>query len=167
MLDLIVYSHHRRVVGELLAEARAHPEVIGALLIGSLGRGNAVAGSDVDLLLLLAAGRGDARLFANHERHGVLVEYHFRDAATARAQLAREPGWCYAYLNSRTLHDPTGEVAALVAFVEGGGSRTIAPRPPRSGATPSWSTAPGTSSGRRSTRTTRCGRAASPAPTPG
>lgn len=114
-LDFIAHEHHRRVVAEVVGEAREHPAVIGALLIGSLGRGNAVAGSDVDLLLLLADGRGDERLFRNHERHGVLVEYHYRDDATARAQLLREPTWFYAYLNSRMLHDPTGRLAGLVA----------------------------------------------------
>ena len=115
-LDFIAADHHHLVVAELLDEAHAHPAVIGALLIGSLGRGNALPGSDVDLLLLLADGRGTERLFRNHERHGVLVEYHYRDVATAQAQLGREPTWFYAYLNSRIIYDPTGRLAELVAF---------------------------------------------------
>jgi predicted nucleotidyltransferase len=114
--DSMALESHRRVVAELLDEARDHPAVIGALLIGSLGRGTALPGSDVDLLLLLADGRGTERLFRNHERHGVLVEYHFRDVATAQAQLEREPTWYYAYLNSRIIYDPTGRLAGLVAF---------------------------------------------------
>jgi len=116
-LDWIAHEPHRRVVSALVEEARAQPLVIGALLIGSLGRGNALPGSDVDLLILLADGGGKERLFANHERHGVLVEYHFRDVATARAQLEDEPGWCYAYLDSRILYDSTGRLAETVAFV--------------------------------------------------
>lgn len=115
-LGFIAQEAHRRVVTELVAEARDHPAVIGALLIGSLGRGTALPGSDVDLLLLLADGCGEERLLRNHERHGTLVEFHYRDVATAQAQLAREPTWFYAYLDSRILYDPVGRLAELVAF---------------------------------------------------
>lgn len=105
---------HRRVVAELLAEAREHPLIVGALIIGSLGRGNALPGSDVDILYLLREGRGTERLFYNHERHGVSVEFHYRDMKTALSQLETEATWLYAYLNSCILYDPAGSLAVLV-----------------------------------------------------
>jgi len=115
-LYFIPYEPHRRAVAEMLREASARPLIIGALLIGSLGRGRALPGSDVDLLFLVREGHGTERLFYNHERHGIVVEFHFRDLPGARAQLAAEPTWLYAYLDSRILHDPTGALADLCAL---------------------------------------------------
>lgn len=116
VLGLIPYATHRQVVAELAAEARENPLIIGALLIGSLGRGNALPGSDVDILFLLRQGHAAERLFHNHERHGVAVEFHFRDVDTARSQLEREPSWLYAYLDSHILYDPEGVLAQLDDF---------------------------------------------------
>lgn len=125
-LNTIPLEQHRRVIADVLAEASAHPSVIGALLIGSLGRGNAVPGSDIDLLLLLADGQGQTRVFRNHEREGILIEFHYRDVATALAQVEESPNWYYAYLGGRILHDPTGRLATLVAEVR---ARSAAWRP--------------------------------------
>lgn len=47
----LVWRSLRRFVAEL---AESHPEVQRVLLFGSLARGDAVPGSDVDLLLVLA-----------------------------------------------------------------------------------------------------------------
>ena len=115
--DISIIEPHRRIVAELLAEACEHPTIIGALLIGSLGRGNAVPGSDIDLLFLLADGQGQTRIFQNHEREGILIEFHYRDVATAMAQVAELPVWQYAYLGSRILYDPLGRLATLVDYV--------------------------------------------------
>lgn len=125
-LEIIALEPHRRVVAALLAEACANPAVIGALLIGSLGRGNAVPGSDVDLLLLLADGQGQRRLFRNHEREGILIEFHYRDVAAALTQVEESPNWHYAYLSGHILHDPTGRLATLVTEVR---ARSAAWRP--------------------------------------
>ena len=116
MLDFIPYEPHRLAVAEMLREAEAQPLIIGALLIGSLGRGRALPGADVDLLFLVQEGHGAEHPFRNHERHGVTVEFHFRDLSGARAQLAAEPTWLYAYLDSRILRDPTGALAELCAL---------------------------------------------------
>ncbi len=105
------------MIVDLLAEASAYPAIIGALLIGSLGRGNAIPGSDIDLLLLLADGQGQTRILQNHEREGILIEFHYRDVATALAQIEEAPNWQYAYLSGRILYDPTGRLATLVAEV--------------------------------------------------
>lgn len=115
-LAFIPHEPHRNAIAEMLREAAAQPLIVGALLIGSLGRGRALPGSDIDLLFLVREGHGTARLFYNHERHGVAVEFHFRDLSGARAQLAAEPTWLYAYLDSRILHDSTGGLAELCAL---------------------------------------------------
>ena len=115
-LDFIPYAPHRRAIMEMLREAVAQSLIVGTLLIGSVGRGSALPGSDVDLLFLVREGHGVERLFHNHERHGVAVEFHFRDLPGAQAQLTAEPGWLYAYLDSRILYDPTSGLAALCAL---------------------------------------------------
>ncbi len=116
-LEAIPLEPHRRVVAEVLNEACANPLIVGVLLIGSLGRGNAVPGSDIDMLFLLTDGQGQTRIFPNQEREGLLIEFHYRDVATALAQLEDAPSWHYAYLGGRILHDPTGRLAQLVAEV--------------------------------------------------
>lgn len=114
-LQSILFEAHRRVVIELLDEARQCPEVVGVLLIGSLARGNAVPGSDVDLLLL-ADGRSEEQPVRHEERQGLWVELHQRDVAWAKAQMGRDPEWLYAYLEGRILYDLEGELAWLTAF---------------------------------------------------
>lgn len=117
-LAFIALEPHRRVVAELLAEAQARPEVRGVLLIGSLGRGNPVPGSDVDLLLLVADGRSAERPTRHDERHGVWIELHHRDAEWAIAQMDSTPEWLYSYTEGRILHDPYGDLAQLVAVAQ-------------------------------------------------
>lgn len=111
----IPFARQRQIVAEIVTEIRGEAEIIGILLIGSLGRGNAVPGSDIDLLLLRLDGHGKERLLRNHIRRDVLIEFHHRDVASARAQMDEEPMWLYAYLDSRILDDRTGELAVLVA----------------------------------------------------
>lgn len=87
--EFIAGEAHQPVVIDRLGEARDHPAVAGVLPSGSLGRGNVLPGSDVDLLLLLADGQGQERPFRSHERQSVSTELHRRDFATAREQLDR------------------------------------------------------------------------------
>lgn len=115
-LDFIPFAAHRAIVDELVDEAVRDERISGALLIGSLGRGTALPGSDIDLFLLIPDGLGKERLYRNHERRGVLIEYHHRDVATARSQLETDATWVYAYLDSRVLYDPAHRVAELVSI---------------------------------------------------
>ncbi len=112
-LAFIASDRHRRVVAELVHESQQDERISGAMLIGSLGRGTALPGSDIDLLLLIPDGMGKERLYRNHERDGVLIEYHHRDVATARMQLEDDPTWVYAYLDSHILYDPAHRLAQL------------------------------------------------------
>jgi len=115
-LDFIPFAEHRAIVAELVDEAVRDDRISGALLIGSLGRGTALPGSDIDVLLLIPDGLGKERLYRNHERRGVLIEYHHRDVPTAQSQLDTDATWVYAYLDSRILYDPAHRVAELVTI---------------------------------------------------
>jgi predicted nucleotidyltransferase len=96
---------------ELLAEAVADDQVVGVLLTGSLARGDALPGTDVDLRVILAA--GVERAAVDEVREGVMVEWGFADEAKARAAMASNPMQVYAYLDGRVLHDPLGALGRL------------------------------------------------------
>jgi predicted nucleotidyltransferase len=115
-LTTIQPETHRAVVAELLAELQQRPEIAGILLIGSLGRGNAIPGSDIDLLLLLDDGRSEERPVQHQERRDLWIELHQRDAAWAETQMLRDEEWIYAYLEGRILYDPQGEVARIITI---------------------------------------------------
>ena len=103
-----------RLIASVLAEARADAEVLGVMLQGSTARGDALPGSDVDLFVLLWP--GIRRDFAAEERDGLWLERHHADADGAREKLRASPGLAYGLDEGRILHDPTGELADLVAF---------------------------------------------------
>ncbi len=99
------------LLGELVAEVVRDDEVVGVLLTGSLARGDALPGTDVDLRVILVDGVSRPAL---HEvRDGVPVEWGYADEAAARAAVDANPMHVYAYLDGRILHDPQGVLARL------------------------------------------------------
>lgn len=96
---------------ELVAEARRDDEVVGVLLTGSLARGDALPGTDVDLRVIL--GDGVSRPALHEVRGGVPVEWGYADERAARDALEKAPMHVYAYLDGRILHDPEGVLARL------------------------------------------------------
>lgn len=86
-------------------------QVVGLMVTGSVGRGDARTGSDLDLRVLLADGQARPFLAAKHGR--VWVEQMFLDKAAAAARMARNASEVYAYLDGRILFDPTGGLAEL------------------------------------------------------
>jgi predicted nucleotidyltransferase len=111
-LEFVRHAVHRRLLGEELAQARDDPEVTGLMLMGSVARGDALPGSDLDLFLLLAD--GCRREFQCETRDGIPVERKHADPSEAAARLERKPTEVYSYLGSRVLYDPTGRFAELV-----------------------------------------------------
>lgn len=95
----------------LVEEARGDEEIVAALLTGSLARGDALPGTDVDLRYVLADGL--ERESSSVVRDGVLVERGYADLASARATLEANPMHVYAYLDGRILYDPHGALAEL------------------------------------------------------
>lgn len=110
-LSWVAPSRHRRLLGEMLAELDGDERVIGVLLAGSLARGDALPGSDVDLVLLVA--EGVPTEFRTERRDGILVERSYLDEAAAREQLAAQPMRVYTYLDGRVLRDDSGGLTRL------------------------------------------------------
>jgi predicted nucleotidyltransferase len=114
-LGFVQFERHRRLLCEVLARAGDDPEVLGVLLKGSVARGDAYPGSDLDVQILLRQG-SRSRAFLSEVREGTVVESSFADPEEARAKLARQPMWVYAYLDGHILYDPEGRLASLVAL---------------------------------------------------
>jgi hypothetical protein len=110
-LSTIRGETHRRLLGGILDEVKRDGEAIGLLLKGSVARGDAYPGSDLDLQVLL--GDGCSRTFRAEDKQGVLVEWTYVDGALARSTLERDPMNVYAYLDGRILYDPHGRLRAL------------------------------------------------------
>ena len=86
--------------------------VRGVLLTGSRARGDALPGSDLDLLVLVSSLTVPS--FCSEVIDGTLVEQHVRDKAGAKARLLEKSVDLYSYLDGRTLYDPDGLLAELV-----------------------------------------------------
>jgi predicted nucleotidyltransferase len=112
-LAFIESEVHRRLLREVLDDARRDPDVIGVMLTGSLARGDAYPGSDLDVHVLLRDGR--SRSFRAEIRRGILVECSYADEARARSKIERDPMHVYSYLDGRILYDPQGRLQALVS----------------------------------------------------
>lgn len=102
---------HEDLLAELVDEAHADADVIGLLLTGSHARGDALPGTDIDLVYVLTD--GSSRPFRSEPRDGVLVEQSYTDLATARATLVTNPMKIYGYLDGRILYDPQDVLAGL------------------------------------------------------
>lgn len=110
-------AHHARLAEAAVGRWSADDDVIGVLLQGSVARGDAHPGSDLDLFVLLRPGA--SRPFAAETVDGILVETHFADAAGARERMERAPMLAYGFVRGRVLFDPTGEVDRLMNHAAG------------------------------------------------
>jgi hypothetical protein len=102
---------YEELLHAIVAEARADGEIIGILLTGSLARGDALPGTDIDLRFILIDGA--SRPFDRRFRDGVLVERTYCDAKTERAKFDTHPMNIYAHLDGRILHDPQTALTSL------------------------------------------------------
>lgn len=103
---------HRCLLQAVLDRALRDDEVIGVLLTGSVARGDAYPGSDLDVFMLLRD--GCSRPFQSEVRQGIIVECGYADVDRARAKIERNPMRVYAYLDGRILYDPEGWLDQLV-----------------------------------------------------
>ena len=113
-LSFLSNPAHRQIIQEVLEEAQGDDEVVGVLLMGSVARGDAGPGSDLDLMFMLAAGRG--RPFRSTMCRDTLVEIHHANLEQASGKLRRNPMWVYGYLDGRILYDREGLLSQLVAY---------------------------------------------------
>ncbi len=80
-------------------------------MCGSVARGTARPGSDLDLRLYWR----ESRPFVACQKQGVMVEQHGHTLAHAEEQIERADLNLYAWTEGRILHDPDGELARLQA----------------------------------------------------
>ncbi|MGW5362549.1 hypothetical protein [Actinopolymorpha pittospori] len=96
---------------DLVDEAGHDEDLVGLLLTGSLARGDALPGTDLDLRYILTDGQ--SRPFSSESRDGVLLEQGYSDAAAEAAKIDAQPMNVYAHLDGRILYDPQGVLARL------------------------------------------------------
>ena len=109
-------------LGEYVEEVRADPDSLGLLLHGSRGSGVERAGSDYDLIRVVADAAYEARSRERrHEKLGAIDVLY--ESPQRLRRLAESPGWWTAtYADARVLVDATGELEPLVrAMVERAG----------------------------------------------
>ncbi|GHO76780.1 DNA polymerase subunit beta [Ktedonobacter sp. SOSP1-85] len=102
---------YQTLLQEIIEEASGQEEIIGILLTGSVARGDALPGADLDLRFILTPGA--RRAFHRGLRQGVLVEQEYADAAGTQYKLETNPMEVYAYLDGCILFDPQGILALL------------------------------------------------------
>ena len=113
-LSFVSSPVHRRIIREILNEVERDDEVLGALIMGSVARGDATSQSDLDLMLLMESGCG--REFESCMRRDILVEFHRPDFEQAKKKLETNPMWVYGYLDGRVLYDVEGMMGGLVSL---------------------------------------------------
>ncbi len=104
-------ASYEELLQKIVAEAHADREIIGILLTGSMARGDALPGTDIDLRFILT--EGASRPFDSQPRDGILVERTYADATAERDKIETNPMNVYAHLDGRILHDPQGVLASL------------------------------------------------------
>ena len=111
-LAFVQSDTHRLLLEAILDRARHDREVTGVLLFGSVARGDAYPGSDLDVFLLLRD--GCYRAFLPEVKNGILVEIHHADLNRARSTIEQRPMRAYAFLEGRILYDPGARLGELV-----------------------------------------------------
>ncbi len=104
---------HHTLLQAIVEEMRQQDEVLGLLVTGSVARGDALAGSDLDLRCILAPGHH--RAFQSAFRQGILVECSYADLVQAQSKLETNPMEVYAYLDGHILYDPAALLIHLRA----------------------------------------------------
>ncbi|SRR5579883_346468 len=95
---------YQTLLQEIVEEIRQQETILSLLLTGSVARGDALPGSDLDLRCILSPGH--SRRFQSEFRQGILVELGYADLAQAQAKLENNPMEVYAYLDGQILYDP-------------------------------------------------------------
>lgn len=102
---------YRVILQELVEEASQQEDIVGMLLTGSVARGDALPGSDLDVRYLLP--EGQSRPFQSAIHNGIMVERSYIDLPGAQSKLEVNPMEVYAYLDGWILFDPMGMLRHL------------------------------------------------------
>lgn len=110
-LAFVQHEHHRRLLLEELIRA-VRAGVLGFRVGGSVSRGTARPGSDLDLWLYWP----EARPFQTEERGSLVIERHGHTLERARQDVEdRHELALLGWAESRVLHDPGGELTRIQA----------------------------------------------------
>jgi hypothetical protein len=90
-------------------------DILGAMIFGSVARGEATATSDIDIAIYLASDPGEGRRSLSCWRAGVFLEAGFVAADSLRRfdEVMRSPIDATHLNDALVLHDPTGRFTAL------------------------------------------------------
>lgn len=106
-------DEHRRVAEMVGGELASRDDVLAVLITGSIGRGEHVESSDVDLAVVLADDSRGTQAANRTLRDGLLVEWGARTEADWITRFDRpKSSWLYVFLEGHVLHD-TGVAARL------------------------------------------------------
>lgn len=100
----------------LIDDAEQDAEVIALLLTGSMARGDALPGTDIDVRILLRTITTPS--FTRQQRADVLTEQTLTTEEFAQTKLLTNPMHVYAYLDGVALYDPDGALRRLRATAE-------------------------------------------------
>lgn len=110
-LTFIQSRVHRHLTAEMLEAAAVDADISGLMVSGSVARGDAAEGSDLDLYVLLK--QGCSREFYTGNYSGILLEIKYADYDKALDKLSRNSMEMYNYLDGRILYDPEGLMQKL------------------------------------------------------
>ena len=95
---------YQTLLQQIVDEAMCQKDILGILLIGSVARGDALPGADLDLRFIVA--HGNSRKAEPEVRQGILIERGYADMAHAQSKLVTNPMKIYNYLDGQILFDP-------------------------------------------------------------
>jgi hypothetical protein len=117
MLDpLITRQPYAAIIERRVAQVALDPQILALWLIGSLARGDALPGCDIDVVEVRAPGCG--KPFSHHEEEGVVVETHAQDEQGLRELARSRPAWTYAFLDARQLVGAGDVTSRLQAYAQ-------------------------------------------------
>ena len=102
---------YQTLIQQIVDEAMYQKDILAVLLIGSVARGDALLGADLDLRFIVAP--GVSRKAEPEVRQGILIERGYADMAQAQSKLATNPMKIYNYLDGHILFDPESLLAQL------------------------------------------------------
>jgi len=104
-LNYHMLSIHKKIIKEVIEEKKKDPKVVSILLYGSIARGTAHKGSDVDIEIIYDGGR----YRDTHEyRYGIKVDLEFWPKKKLLGRIKNYPFLSYPYLEEKILFDPHG-----------------------------------------------------------
>jgi predicted nucleotidyltransferase len=108
-----ITARHQRIIDQLLDQYRKHPEIVAITSFGSLAKGGAHPGSDIDMEVISSA-EPDWKL-VKKKYDGIAVDLVLVSKGYFENLTQRYPYLCYDYISEKTLYDSDGFFAKAQA----------------------------------------------------